>query len=80
MALNQHEPMVWELEFPTILAYDLRDQIERKGSGFDVMIGNPPFLGGLKISTELGGEFLKYLKTAYRPTRSVLKNPGKRGA
>ena len=30
--------------------------------GFDVVIGNPPYLGGKKISTVFGDKFLKFLK------------------
>ncbi len=41
----------WFLEFP---------QIFGKG-GFDCILGNPPFLGGLKLSTKYGLPFLNYL-------------------
>ncbi len=30
--------------------------------GFDVVIGNPPYLGGLKISSNLGDRYLNFLK------------------
>ena len=42
----------WHLEFPEVL--------ER--GGFDCVLGNPPFLGGLKISTHLGQNLLKWLQ------------------
>jgi methylase of polypeptide subunit release factors len=31
--------------------------------GFDVVIGNPPYLGGMKISTTFGEEVHKFLKS-----------------
>ncbi len=46
----------WHLEFPEVFT----------NGGFDVVIGNPPFMGGLKISTELGDHYLKFL-TGYYP-------------
>jgi hypothetical protein len=40
------QPFHWEIEFPEVF--------ERQNSGFDAIIGNPPFLGGTRISTVLG--------------------------
>lgn len=42
-----------ELEWPEIF----------NAGGFHCIIGNPPFLGGLRISTPLGEKYLNYLKT-----------------
>ncbi|MBU3888767.1 Eco57I restriction-modification methylase domain-containing protein [Methylosinus sp. KRF6] len=42
-------PFHWEIEFPEVFA---RDE-----SGFDAIVGNPPFLGGKKISEELGENY-----------------------
>ena len=39
-------PFHWEIEFPEVF--------ERENPGFDAMVGNPPFLGGTTISTNLG--------------------------
>ncbi len=36
-------------------------------AGFDVVLGNPPFLGGLKISGTLGDRYRYWLKVAYQP-------------
>jgi len=36
-------------------------------SGFDVVLGNPPFLGGLKISGTLGDKYRHWLQVAYAP-------------
>jgi len=47
-------PFCWEMEFPEVF--------HRINSGFDAIIGNPPFLGGRRISMRLGGEILDYLK------------------
>jgi hypothetical protein len=35
--------------------------------GFDVVIGNPPFLGGLKISGTFGDKYRRWLEVAYEP-------------
>jgi len=58
---NNKHPFHWELEFPVIFWNE--DQ-----KGFDCVVGNPPFLGGKKISTQLGAKVLKYLKMQYAPT------------
>ena len=46
-------PFHWEIEFPEVF--------ERGNSGFDAMVGNPPFLGGSRISSALGKRFLTWL-------------------
>ena len=46
-------PFHWRIEFPEVFA--------RENSGFDAVVGNPPFLGGKKISTELGGSYRDWL-------------------
>lgn len=45
----------WPLEFPEVI-------VER--SGFDAFVGNPPFLGGRRIRSTLGGTYLDYLTTS----------------
>jgi hypothetical protein len=52
----------WELEFSHVFG------VSNEYSGFNVIIGNPPFLGGAKISNEINGGFLKLLKITYPPT------------
>lgn len=47
-------PFSWEFEFPEVFS--------RENPGFDVVFGNPPFLGGRRISMRLGSEVLDYLK------------------
>ena len=66
--LNSHETHHWELEYPRIfLANDVSESV--RGNGFDVLVGNPPFLGGYKIGGELGRPFADYLRKAYVPAK-----------
>jgi hypothetical protein len=50
--LQGHRPFHWPVEFPEIMA--------RQG-GFDAFVGNPPFIGGRRIRSTLGGDYLNYL-------------------
>ena len=50
----EREPFHWPLAFPEIFA-------DTSTPGFDAIIGNPPFLGGSKISSVLGGDYLNWL-------------------
>ncbi|MBD3386396.1 restriction endonuclease [candidate division KSB1 bacterium] len=45
----------WFIEFPEVMA----------AGGFDCILGNPPFLGGQKISTYLDTKYLRYLHLHY---------------
>jgi hypothetical protein len=47
----------WSLAFPEVFAAD----------GFDVFLGNPPFLGGLKISTEFGVKYRHWVSAIFTP-------------
>lgn len=47
----------WFLEFPEVFA----------DGGFDCILGNPPFLGGLRISSNFGEYYLSYLRFNYSP-------------
>ncbi len=56
--LGTLRPFHWQLEFPEVFF--------REGkAGFDAFVGNPPFQGGMKISTMLGSNYLRYLRLAY---------------
>jgi hypothetical protein len=55
-------PFHWDVEFPEVFA--------RATGGFDAVAGNPPFLGGKRISTELGTAYLDWL---------LVKNVGAHG-
>jgi hypothetical protein len=46
-------PFHWEMEFPEVFV--------RANGGFDAIIGNPPFLGGKRISTQFGGGYRDWL-------------------
>ncbi len=47
----------WALEFPDAMA----------AGGFEVILGNPPFLGGLRISGVAGETYRRWLEAAYAP-------------
>lgn len=55
-------PFNWEIEFPEVF--------DRNNSGFDAIVGNPPFLGGKKISGNFGDEYRAWLAEAYPETIS----------
>ena len=50
-------PFHWEIEFPEVFA--------QENAGFDAIVGNPPFMGGSKISTNNGGNYLAWLLTLH---------------
>jgi len=50
-------PLHWEIEFPEVF--------DRPNPGFDSFVGNPPFMGGSKISTSLGAQYLDWLMTIH---------------
>ncbi|MBE0640039.1 MAG: restriction endonuclease [Bacteroidales bacterium] len=51
----------WFIEFPEVFAQ----------GGFDCVLGNPPFLGGQKLSGYFGDPFLEWLKFQYAPIGAV---------
>ena len=50
------QPLHWPLVFPEVF-----DPAHPGGPGFDAIIGNPPFLGGKKISGPLGSAYREYI-------------------
>jgi hypothetical protein len=54
-AVQPLAPFHWEIEFPEVFS--------RGNPGFDSVVGNPPFLGGLRISSLLGMIYFQYLTT-----------------
>lgn len=54
-ALNGQVTFHWPLEFPEVM-------VER--GGFDAFVGNPPFMGGSKISGSVGGEYRDFVVDA----------------
>jgi hypothetical protein len=51
-------PFHWELEFPEVFIVDGNGDVT---GGFDVIVGNPPFLGGKRISSVSGDRYKDYL-------------------
>jgi hypothetical protein len=56
-------PLHWWVEFPEVF--------ERANGGFDAIVGNPPFLGGRKISTFFGTNYLNVLHDSYKGARNL---------
>ncbi|MHB1595852.1 MAG: Eco57I restriction-modification methylase domain-containing protein [Streptosporangiaceae bacterium] len=52
---EERRPLHWPLVFPEIFA-------DTDRPGFDAIIGNPPFLGGQKLSGTLGDDYLGWLQ------------------
>jgi hypothetical protein len=48
-------PFHWEIEFPEVF--------ERANPGFDAIVGNPPFLGGRRLSTAFGDRYAEAIRT-----------------
>jgi hypothetical protein len=55
-------PFHWEIEFPEVF--------QRENSGFDALVGNPPFLGGKRISTVSGEAYRDWLAVAHEDSSS----------
>lgn len=53
-------PFHWEIEFPEVF--------DRENPGFDVVVGNPPFMGGSKISSVLGDGYASWLAVRHSHT------------
>lgn len=50
-------PFHWEIEFPEVF--------DRENPGFDAFVGNPPFMGGSRISSSSGACYLDWLLTIH---------------
>jgi hypothetical protein len=62
MAISQEKRFFhWFLEFPEVF---------QKG-GFDCILGNPPFLGGKRISKNFGDSLLNFLKKYFEPDAGI---------
>ncbi|MCB9755979.1 MAG: hypothetical protein H6713_39155 [Myxococcales bacterium] len=53
-------PLHWSLAFPEVF-----DPDRAGGPGFDAIVGNPPFLAGVRISRALSRTYLDYLRARY---------------
>ncbi|MFC0865808.1 Eco57I restriction-modification methylase domain-containing protein [Sphaerimonospora cavernae] len=56
------QPIHWPLVFPEVFEDD--KQKRPHGPGFDAVIGNPPFLGGQKLTGTMGVAYREYLVEA----------------
>ena len=52
----------WFLEFPEVF---------NEGGGFDCILGNPPFLGGQKLTGSFGDNYLEFIKYNFSPIGAV---------
>ncbi|HEV7522410.1 MAG TPA: DNA methyltransferase [Candidatus Angelobacter sp.] len=59
--LREYVPLHWALEFPEVF----------DAGGFDAVIGNPPFLGGKRISTVHGDHYEQYLKSVFARSKGA---------
>lgn len=50
-------PFHWEIEFAEVF--------ERENPGFDAIVGNPPFLGGRRVRSNLGDAYCDWLPQAF---------------
>ena len=60
-------PFHWELEFPDVFA----EGNGEVSGGFHALVGNPPFLGGTRISDEIGMSYFAWLKQNYPPAEHL---------
>jgi hypothetical protein len=59
---NSIHPFHWHIEFPEVFGGE--------NPGFDVMVGNPPFLGGKRISTMLGEVYRDWMAEVHEESNS----------
>ncbi len=62
--LDKLRPFHWELEFPEVFidnTLSLITNSENPQKGFDALVGNPPFMGGQKITGSLGTEYRDFI-------------------
>lgn len=65
--LGSRKPFHWLLEFPEIF------WTESDSKGFDAIVGNPPFMGGYKITSAIGTDYRDFL---VQYLAKGLKRPG----
>ncbi|WP_018627076.1 Eco57I restriction-modification methylase domain-containing protein [Niabella aurantiaca] len=61
VAAQEHHFFHWFIEFPEVFSE----------GGFDCILGNPPFLGGQKLTGTFGDAFLEFIKYEYAPIGAV---------
>ena len=69
-------PFHWEIEFPEVFERQsstrsgMRGTSPARSPGFDAVVGNPPFLGGKRISTTLGDGYRDWLAAMHAESSS----------
>src|SRR6266702_693939 len=73
---EQYQFFHWHLAFPDVFRVPSKDEEpenEQAGwsGGFDVVLGNPPFLGGWKIRDAFGDKYRFLLSVIYHPFKGM---------
>ena len=63
-------PFHWAIEFPEVFECEPACGEEERNPGFDAIVGNPPFLGGKRISTVLGIDYSNWLASLHDGSNS----------
>lgn len=61
---DEHKLFHWFIEFPEVFA-------DEQNPGFHCIVGNPPFLGGQKLSGTYGENYLELIKYMHAPIGAV---------
>ena len=61
--MRSRRPFHWPLEFPEVF--------HRENGGFDAIVGNPPFLGGVRISEIYGDAYNEFIAGMYNTGKKV---------
>ncbi len=72
---RQVRPFHWWIELPDVFSGERTDPLgggaADGAAGFDGVVGNPPFLGGKRTSTELGEPYAAWLGAAWRASKNA---------
>ncbi|WP_437767960.1 DNA methyltransferase [Sorangium sp. So ce281] len=72
---REQVPFHWMIEFPEVFSVERPDPLEgNKVTGkamVDAFVGNPPFLGGKRISTELGDAFGSWIAEEHTTSKNT---------
>jgi type I restriction-modification system DNA methylase subunit len=64
--LNQTKPLYWIIDFWHVFFDEKGNPLPMEERGFDVVIGNPPYIENKKIKEELKGYLRMHYKSAYK--------------
>jgi len=67
--LKSTKPLHWILEFWHVFLDENSELLLEERRGFDIIIGNPPYIEYRNIVRNLGQEYAKYLRTIYEFTK-----------